>query len=613
MSNSSLLINQSRLLSALLACVVTVSLSVNSFAIAKRVTLMGLEAKTQENQIVMYLSDPARASISTPVDEKGNKTLLIDLQGVQVPKVDNKEDLLEAIKNALPDVSQITMSEFNGTEPMLRLAIKTSSPDIQGSLLSQDGNELILQLQNPNGPNRKTITRVVESSAYIGTREGIVQTPSITPTKAPNPYVSEDRYLADRTKAPATSFREYQHREQSFPHQYPEVSASSIDNPINIDLPPSHTTDKYRADALSRGVDGSKSSASGQAIPTVRGQVLDNSSFSQQVLKPATSSSRVYGQVADNNLGLSTANPQALSSTGLDQLKSENLRLQSQLSTLQQSQSRLANLETSVQQLQTENGQLRQQVAQASSTSQLSASSSAGHLVASVGDLSQANMGTLVSAENAFRQGIQFERAGQLDKAASSYSKAIQVAPQVPEYAAAIGRLYIDQRQLGPARQALTAGLQSNPGNTEILNELGKVALLEGKTDEASGLFSQALPSGVMSNYASTLMKQSKFPDAERAYLVAIASNPKDADLYYNLGNLYLAQQQYTNAIQLYQSALKYQSNLPEAHYQMGIAYAQSGQNTNAVQALRNYLNMLPTASNRKSVEQFIGQLQRGG
>jgi tetratricopeptide (TPR) repeat protein len=596
-----------QLTSATMAGLLMLSMSSPAWAaVAKRVTLMGLEAKTAENQIVMYLSDPVRANVSTPTDADGNRIIVIDLQGVQVPKVDNKEDLLEAIKNALPDVSQITMSEFNGQDPMVRVAIKTSQSDVQASLLPVTGNELILQLTNSRGGNQKTVTRVVDSAAYIGTRDMAVMTPSITPKKAIDPYVSEDRYEADHYKAPATSFREFQHRTNSFPHQFPQVSASSIDNGINIDLPPGHTTDKYRLDALARPADPETPQIG------VRGRVVDNS-FSQPVLKPA-SDSRVYAQVVDATPSVAPSNATLANTAQMNQLLAEKQRLESQLAAMQQTQSRLSNLESSLQQLQQENGQLKQQlsVAQAPNTSLLTASDSAGHLVGSVRDLSQANMSTLVAAENAFRQGVQAERAGKIEQAVSSYAKAAQAAPQVPEYAASLGRLYIDQRKLGPARQALETGLAANPGNTEILNELGKISLLEGRTEEASGYFRKALPSGVMSNYASSLMKLERFPDAEQAYKVAIASNPNDADLYYNLGNLYLAQQQYTNALQLYQSALKVQNNLPEAYYQMGIAYAQMGQSANAVNALKNYLNLAPGAANRQSVEQFITQLQRG-
>lgn len=579
---------------AVVACMLAVSLSTVSFADVKRVTLTGLEAKTQENQIVMYLSGEAKASFSAPTDNQGNRVLLIDLQGVQVPKVDNKEELLESIKNALPDVSQITMSEFGGSQPMIRLAIKTSAPDIAANLVPGDANELVLQLVNPRGNAPKTITRVVEQSAYIGTRDGVVQTPSITPKKAPDPYVSADRYEADRITAPVYDYRNSYNRAVANPHQFPRVSGSNMDQHLDIDLPPYHATDKYRQVALSKGLpDGT----AGTTTTRVQGQVEN---YTQPIPKPVSpdTSSRVYGRVEDS-LPLSTSSAQ------YEQLRAEKAALEARLSALQQQQSALIAL-------QQENATLKQQLSARPASVVPSSSTATGHLIGSVRDLSQANMGMLVAAENSFRKGVQFERAGQLNEAISSYRQAVESAPQVPEYPAALGRLFIDQRNLGAARQILEGGLRQNPANAEILNELGKVSLLEGRTEEAASYFRKALPSGVMSNYASTLMKLEKFPDAERAYLVAIASNPGDSDLYYNLGNLYLAQQQYTNAVQLYQNALKYQSNLPEAHYQMGIAYAQMGQRANAVQSLRNYLNASPSASNRQSVEQFINELQRG-
>ena len=453
------------------AGIITTLVLLSPIALAKTATLMGMEAKTQDNQIVLYLSNPAAAQTSMPVSPMTNeKTLVIDLDDVQVPKIGNKEALLNAIKNALPDVSQITMSEFAGSKPMVRLAIKLMSPDINARLMQSANNELVIQLDkapltynmpsttvaslpqtpstiatdaygiqdtyNPNRPSVLTQSQIpgkTSSGQYLPSVTPKTNTGQMTlarkdanePAEKPcdipkRAYVSADRTDIYRTTGPMSYYNDYTQSVYGFQHTYPEVNTNDIGNDISSTMMP------YK-----------NKKSDNQDVPV---KLPDYKRYTRE-------------NTVDNNL---------TSSNSMQQLQSENQRLRQQL-----------------------NGQ--------------------------------------------------------------------QVSMANPVYTSPVG------------------------------------------------------PNAAMSSNA---IAANGTLEAERAYLLAIQSQPADADLYYNLANLYLQNRQYQSALNNYQSALRYQPNLAEAYYQMGVAHAEQGDRSNALAAMQNYIRLAPSAPNRSQVQQFINSLQ---
>lgn len=449
---------------SLVALVATIAFSATQ-AWAKTATLMGMEARTQDNQIVLYLSQPATAQTSMPVSPMTNeKTLVIDLDDVAVPKISNKEALLNAIKNALPDVSQITMSEFAGAKPMVRLAIKLMSPDIDARLFESANNELIIQLDkaqpmayiepvtvasfpqspssnyavdtyNPDRPAIKTQAQIPGKTAsgnYIPSVPEKVDTsmmrtarrddnqPAEMPCDVPKkPYVATDRTDIYRTTMPMSYYNEYNQNVMGFQHTYPEVNTNDVGN----DVATAYHPYKY----------GENGKSLEKTIPVK----MPNFNTYQ----PDNRDSNLTGQGVIN---------------------------------------------------------------------------------------------TVAARQNPITN---------------------QVAYATPSYG--------------------VSGAGPNSSMAYNNNQMGD-----------------------------------RVQAAEKAYLLAIQSKPADADLYYNLANLYLDNKQFGSAVNQYQNALRYQPNMAEAYYQMGVAMAEQGDRSNAVQAMQNYLRLAPQASNRTQVQQFINALR---
>ncbi len=217
-------------------------------------------------------------------------------------------------------------------------------------------------------------------------------------------------------------------------------------------------------------------------------------------------------------------------------------------------------------------------------------------------------------ADAAQKDYLEAQRAandGDMERAAQAYRQAMTKAPQNKTYPLELASLHIRMKSYKEAQQVLEAALKTHPDDLEILNELGKVALLQKNEAEALDYFRQAIPAGVLSNYASTLRRMNKLDEAEAVYKLAIASSPKDSDLQYNLGNLYLSRKRFADAEGKFSEALKLNPEFAEAHFHLGLVYAEQGKGTKAITHFNQYLKLMPQAPNKSEVENYIKGLSK--
>ena len=112
-----------------------------------------------------------------------------------------------------------------------------------------------------------------------------------------------------------------------------------------------------------------------------------------------------------------------------------------------------------------------------------------------------------------------------------------------------------------------------------------------------------------MVNQASELRKQGKWQDAQTILLKALQMAPKEAALYYNLGNTYAGQNKLNEAVTAYAKAISLKSEFAQAYYNLGIVYQRLEEPVQAKKYLDFYLTLEPTCSNRADVEALIQSL----
>jgi tetratricopeptide (TPR) repeat protein len=118
--------------------------------------------------------------------------------------------------------------------------------------------------------------------------------------------------------------------------------------------------------------------------------------------------------------------------------------------------------------------------------------------------------------------------------------------------------------------------------------------------------------------YAMSLWKGKRAQDAafdvgqiEGLLKKAIAADPKLAEAYLQLGNLYSDQNKYADAVPEYEKALDLNSDLADAHYRLGQAYVHTGQKDRAQDQFQVYQrlraeHLAELDKQRAEIRQFV-------
>lgn len=99
----------------------------------------------------------------------------------------------------------------------------------------------------------------------------------------------------------------------------------------------------------------------------------------------------------------------------------------------------------------------------------------------------------------------------------------------------------------------------------------------------------------ILFEQAQACEKASDLAGAERLYRRVIASDPRSAEAFANLGVVIAKQQRFAEAIQYYRSALRLKPSLVALHLNLGLALLKAGQATDAVPEFHAYLERAPS------------------
>lgn len=552
---------------------------------AEPTTLTGIETNPAVNQVIIHLSSPNQGTLVSPID-KGQRRLLVDIQGASLNTAMDKAALLAQIKSQLPDVAQVTLDEFRGAEPMVRLMIKTKDPAVTGALVKSEGDTLVLQLLQPmsaeNGPQASSWASSVD-----------VPEPSPAPETAP---------IVNKNLPSPDSLNRLPAEPPSVLSKQPEKPTGEASKTV-LNAKTSHSVSNFRHQ---RKVDEAASRK--REAMVLAGQV-------ERLQKLVNTQSEMIIHLKEEQTKL-------LRHDSNEVEKKHILSLQRQVKEMEQAyeqmQKVLEGYRKEITQLEANLKLAEDKANRATADMQEQGkikfpdpAQTRGGLLNTLASLTKPEVNQLIEAEETFRAAKKAEFQGDVAEAQAKYKAALQLAPQVKDYAMALATLYIRQKQLGEARDVLEAALQYHTDDMDLLNEMGKIAILQKDESRALGYFKKALPVAVLSNYASTLRRANQMDQAEIIYKLAISANPHDSDLQFNLGNLYLNQKRYTDAQVQFMEALKLKPQFAEAHFHLGLAQAEQGNYPFAVASFKEYLKLMPEAPNRDSVEGYIKDLEK--
>ncbi|HDP35547.1 MAG TPA: tetratricopeptide repeat protein, partial [Candidatus Hydrogenedentes bacterium] len=177
------------------------------------------------------------------------------------------------------------------------------------------------------------------------------------------------------------------------------------------------------------------------------------------------------------------------------------------------------------------------------------------------------------------RTAMAYTAAGDDDKAAIEYLKALEQGASASVVYANLGRLHINRGQRDKGMAFYQEGLRLNPNNPVIHNNLGYELYQEGKTDDAITHFEKAISANprfalAHINLGNALIDENKPEKALAHFHAAAEITPRDAAIPYNIARILFMRGDHEDALSYYEKAIELRPEFAEALNNIGYLYA---------------------------------------
>jgi tetratricopeptide (TPR) repeat protein len=228
------------------------------------------------------------------------------------------------------------------------------------------------------------------------------------------------------------------------------------------------------------------------------------------------------------------------------------------------------------------------------------------------------------SEDNLFDWGSELLLHRTYEPAIDVFQRATQRYPNSPRLTIGLGMALYSRGKYDEAVQALLKAADLNPSDARCYFFLSKA--YDSSPNQADAVidrfrrYSELEPNNALAlyYYAVSLWKGKRAEDAsldlhqvESLLLKAVTLDPKLADAYVQLGNLYSDQRDYPKAIPEYERALKLNQNLPDAHYRLALCFVHTNRKDLASPEFAVYQrlraqHMAENDKERAEVRQFV-------
>ncbi len=198
-----------------------------------------------------------------------------------------------------------------------------------------------------------------------------------------------------------------------------------------------------------------------------------------------------------------------------------------------------------------------------------------------------------VAAAYYVRQGIELERAGQLEQAAAAHEKALEIDPQLVQAHVNLISLYGRLRQPEKAEQHYRAAVELTPNQAEAHYDYGVLLFGQGKYREAEQAFARALEINPFhpqahNNLGFLKEQQGRLQEAIRHYRQALENQPDYRLAHFHLGRILVNQKNYREGIEhLLKTLTPEDESTPGYLYALASAYARAGHREAALRYAR--------------------------
>ena len=215
--------------------------------------------------------------------------------------------------------------------------------------------------------------------------------------------------------------------------------------------------------------------------------------------------------------------------------------------------------------------------------------------------------------------GEAYVRAGDLNEALKTYFKAASLDPSGAEPVFQIGQVYLkNQATVAKALKNFQKVIETNPRFPKVYYFAGQAALRLGLSKQAMDYaeMEKRVNPKIADPYillSEIYFSQEKYTQSANELRRAVQLRPDDANLYIQLAKTHRLAGQFDAAAGMLRVAASKESGNPEVYREQGALFEKQGLADQAVSAYSRYLELKPNAEDRQEVQTRIIGLGGGG
>lgn len=215
--------------------------------------------------------------------------------------------------------------------------------------------------------------------------------------------------------------------------------------------------------------------------------------------------------------------------------------------------------------------------------------------------------------------GEAYVRSNDLNEALKTYFKAASLDPSGAEALFQIGQVYLkNQATAAKALKSFQKVIETNPRYPKVYFHAGEAALALGLTKQATEYaeMEKKINPKIADPYillANIYSSQEKYSQASNELRRAAQLRPDDSNLYVQLAKNHRLSGQYDIAVSMLRVAAEKESGNPDIYREQGAVFEKQGLGDQALAAYSRYLELKPNAEDRAEVQGRIMSLGGGG
>lgn len=212
--------------------------------------------------------------------------------------------------------------------------------------------------------------------------------------------------------------------------------------------------------------------------------------------------------------------------------------------------------------------------------------------------------------------GVSALSEGNPTMALQEFLAAEKLKPEDAEVQAGLGQAYMQKRAYPLAERHFLRAVELSGGEAQNYNNLGALYLTMERYDEAVAAFRHAAedllfatPEIALTGMGVASFRLRDYTAAERSFRSALEHNPRYAQAYLRLGELYAGTDRPAEAIAAYNRSLELNPRLVDAHFQLAVQLLRGNDHAQARREFEEVLKLAPDSEQARQARSYLKYL----